>query len=62
MQAARGAIAQELDDASLTSSDSQAIVKLISKTRHPYGDPKPAASLPWHAYRGFSPSLSRECI
>ena len=32
MQAARGAIAQELDDASLTSSDSQAIVKLISKT------------------------------
>ena len=31
-QAARGAIAQELDDASLTSSDSQAIVKLISKT------------------------------
>jgi hypothetical protein len=31
-QAARGTIAQELDDASLTSSDSQAIVKLISKT------------------------------
>ena len=30
--------------------------------KHPYGDPKPVASLPWHAYRGFSPSTYRECI
>ena len=35
-QAARGTIAQELDDASLTSSDPQAIVKLISKTYTTY--------------------------